>query len=103
LQIDLDLEEYQVPAVIRKLLKKAKLYEMIQVDCSRKDKLTDHFSSEAFKREWFDQMKETARITFCLVNFEQKDYLFKLPIAEKIERVTFLKNVSAKFFREGHF
>jgi lipopolysaccharide biosynthesis regulator YciM len=29
--------------------------------------------------------------------------LFKLPIDEKIERVTFLKNVSNSFFKAGKF
>lgn len=32
------------------------------------------------------------------MKWSQKEALFKLPIQEKIERVTFLKNVSAKFF-----
>lgn len=30
---------------------------------------------------------------------EQKDYLFKLTVAEKINRIMFLKNISGKMFK----
>ena len=35
------------------------------------------------------------------MDWTQKDALFKLPIADKIERVTFLKNVSSNFYKVG--
>ena len=44
-------------------------------------------------------MEKEAVITFSLLAFEQKEYLFKLPIAEKIERIMFLKQVSGLMFK----
>jgi hypothetical protein len=44
-------------------------------------------------------MEKEAVITFSLLAFEQKEYLFKLPIAEKIERIMFLKKVSGLMFK----
>ena len=37
-----NLEDYTIPAVIRKLLKTTKRFQVRTVRCSRKDKLTDH-------------------------------------------------------------
>jgi hypothetical protein len=37
-----DLEDYTLPAVIRKLLKTTKKHQIRSVRCKRKDKLTDH-------------------------------------------------------------
>lgn len=47
-----DLELYTVPSVIRKVLKITKLQEIVEVKCSRKDKLTDHFDNPVFSHEW---------------------------------------------------
>ena len=61
-----DLEEYTVPAAVRKVLKIQKPYEIIQIKCFRNDILTDHLDDEEngiFKKEWFEEMKETAYIT----------------------------------------
>ena len=52
-----DLEEYEVPAVIRKILKITKPAEMVQVMCiGRVDKLTDHNEDKngIFKHEYFE-------------------------------------------------
>ena len=37
-----DLEEYQIPAVFRRVLKQAKLQEIVQITCKNRQKLTDH-------------------------------------------------------------
>ena len=34
-----------------------------------------------------------------MVDFEQKEYIFKLPVAEKIERLNHLKDISTKLFK----
>ena len=34
---------------------------------------------------------------------EQKEYIFKIPAEEKIERITYLKSVSADCFKAGKF
>lgn len=85
-----DLEEYTVPAAVRKVLKIQKPTEVIQIKSTNKEKLTDHMDDEAngiFKKEWFDAMKETAVITLQLLHIEQKEYMFKLPAVERLARV----------------
>lgn len=82
-----DLEEYTVPSVIRKILKTTKLFEVVQVRCRNIFKLTDHLDDGLFKHDLFMGFKEEVVLTFQLLNIEQKEYLFKLKAAEKIERI----------------
>jgi len=100
-----DLEQYEVPAALRKILKKTKLHEIVVVTCKEENhpKLTDHLPdpNNIFRTEWLSQAN--VKITFTLLEWQQKDYIFKIPVAEKIRRVTFLKDVSAKCFKAGKF
>lgn len=93
-----DLEQYEVPAAIRKVLKKQKCHEIKQLKCSNSTKLQDHLPDPngVFKHEWL--AKPQLVITVSLLKWQEKDAIFKLPLQGKIERVTFLKNISAKFF-----
>lgn len=94
-----------MPAAIRKILKKTKLNEIVQVICKQSShpKLIDHLSdpNNIFNIEWLRQAN--VKITFTLLEWSQKDYIFKIPVAQKIQRVTFLKDVSAKCFKVGKF
>lgn len=49
-----DLEQYQIPAAIRKIMKKQKRYEIIQVKLNKSSKLLDHLEDPngIFKHEW---------------------------------------------------
>ncbi len=42
-------------------------------------------------------------ITINLVAFEQKDYLFKLTIEEKLQRLTFLKRLATDLFKQSNY
>ena len=64
-----DLEEYTVPGVIRKIIKTAKQFEIIQVRCRRRDKLIDHIDDSIFRHEWLGNFKEEVVITFSWVNY----------------------------------
>lgn len=77
-----DLEEYTIPAVIRKLLKTTKKYQIRSVRCKRMDKLTDHMDDPngVFKLAHFEKMKDEAVITFSLIDYDQKEYIFKVSI-----------------------
>ena len=89
-----DLEEFYLPPIVRKVLKTSKLNEVFQVRTSRRDKALPAFSDEiggVFKKEILDPFKNEIVFTICLVAFEQKDYLFKILIAEKLERLAFVK------------
>lgn len=75
-----DLEDYTLPALIRKLLKTTKKHEIRSVRCTRKDKLTDHLDDPngVFTLERLDKMQQEAIITFALVDYEEKEYPFKV-------------------------
>lgn len=96
-----DLEEFQVPGVIRKMLKTTKPYEIVQIKCKRKDKMLDHLPDAhgIFKHEYFENFNDVVVFTLQMLQIEQKEYIFKLPIAQKIERLHFLKDVSSQLFK----
>ena len=48
-------------------------------------------------------MQEIAIIQVQLLHIEQKEYMFKVPAVERVQRVLFLKEVSNKFFRNSMF
>jgi hypothetical protein len=50
-KVDLDL--YTIPAVVRKVLKTTKVKEIVEIKCSRKEKLIDHFESTVFQSKFF--------------------------------------------------
>lgn len=94
-----DLEECMVPAVVRKVLKNTKLREVMQVRCSREDKLVSTFDDDVFRNEWFRAFKHDVVITFALLEFQYKEPLFKMTMAEKIEKISALKNLASKFYK----
>jgi tetratricopeptide (TPR) repeat protein len=102
-----DLEEYFLPPVIRKVLKTTKLTETFQVRClkSAHSKVVPYFQCKEapaiFNKQLLEGYEKEVVYTVCLVAMEQKDYLFKLPIAEKLERLGFLKAVGTDFFKLG--
>ena len=66
------------------------------------EKLLDHMDDEenqVFKREWLESMQEVCVFTIQLLHIEQKEYMFKLPAVERVERVLALKEMSNKLFR----
>lgn len=87
--------------MIRKILKTTKHFEIVQVRTTRKDKLVDHLPDEqgVFRHEWLSDFKKEVVITFQFLNIEQKEYIFKLPIVEKVQRLKFLKEISGKCFK----
>ena len=96
-----DFDEYAIPSVVSRILKTTKLKEVVQVRTTRKDKLDSHFDEETkcFKKELLTSFQKECVITFALIGFQQKDYIFKLPIAEKVDRFSHLKMIGTKFFK----
>ncbi len=96
-----DLEEYYLPTVIRKILKTTKPTEVVQVRSNRRDKIIPYFQDPngIFSQELLNSFEKEVVFTFCLVAFEQKDYIFKIPQAEKITRLQFLKQIATDFFK----
>ena len=98
-----DLEEYMVPAAVRKVLKIQKPFEIIHIKCLKNEMLLDHLEDEEhglFKKSYFESMQEFVIITMQLLQIDQKEYMFKLPAVERVERVLFLKEVSTKLFKD---
>ena len=78
----------------------------MQIKCLTNEPLLDHMDDEengVFKREWFEEMKETAIITVQLLHIEQKEYMFKLPAVERVQRVLYLKDISTKLFKDQKY
>ena len=73
--------------------------------CTRKDKLTDHLPDAhgIFNHEYFENFEDKVTITYQLLHIDQKEYLFKLPIGDKVKRVLFLKDISTALFKEQKY
>ncbi|TNV85630.1 hypothetical protein FGO68_gene3643 [Halteria grandinella] len=109
-----DLELYTLPPVVRKILKTTKLTETFQVRVVKSGrgmgKLAPYFeekhedgSASCFaQRDVIANFKNEVIYTICLVAMEQKDYLFKLTIQEKLERLSFIKAIGTDFFKRGN-
>jgi hypothetical protein len=96
-----DLEQYFLPPVVRKLLKTTKLNEIFEVTSTRCDKLETYFEdpNKVFRPGVLSFFMRNVKITVNLVAFEQKDFLFKLLIEEKLARLAFMKGVATNFYK----
>ena len=65
-----DLEEYTVPALIRKVLKTTKQMEVVELRTTRREKCIPHFHDEAFNKEHFPEGCKDIVITFALIAHE---------------------------------
>lgn len=93
-----DLEHYQLPAVVRRILKQQKLNDVVLITTTNKHKLFDHLEDEhgVFIHEKLLFNKEV-KITVKLLLIEQKPHLFKIFIEEKVERLISFEKVSKQF------
>jgi len=71
-----DLEEYTLPAALRRVLKRTKIKETVEVKMNRKDKLFDNFEDEVFNKSIIGDSFHWVVITVGLVYFVQKQYVF---------------------------
>ena len=62
------LYEYKLPSLISKVIKTMYKDEISQINTNRVDKLTNNFSSDFIKKEWFKQNEEN-NIKIVTVNF----------------------------------
>ena len=94
-----DLEEYQMPAVLRRVVKITKLQDVVEIRSSCRNKLLDHLDDPhgVFKLAELEKFEKEVVITFKLLEIEQKMHLFKVPIQEKLERLQFFAKVAQQF------
>ena len=93
-----DLEAYQCPAVLRRVLKMSKLEDVVEIKSKNKNKLLDHMrdTQGIFDKEKMAKFQDEIKITFKLLGIEQKSHVFKVEIAEKVERLQFLADLAAQ-------
>jgi hypothetical protein len=99
-----DLEDYFLPPVLRRIIKTSKPLEVFQVRCTSKArlaKIVPYFDDPQgiFTKANLGSFEKEVVFTICLVAFEQKDYVFKIPIAEKLSRLTGFKALANEFMK----
>ena len=85
--VQYDLEQYQMPAVLRRILKQSKLQEKVQIKSDLKYKLIEHLDDEVFSIEKMKGFKNNIVITFKLLEIKQKDHILKVPLSERLEKL----------------
>tara|TARA_B110000285_G_C14956036_1_gene529232 strand:+ start:122 stop:610 length:489 start_codon:yes stop_codon:yes gene_type:complete len=82
-----EMEDYHMPAVLRRVLKMSKLNEIVQITSDLKYKLLDHISDTKNSIFVIDKMKEfekNIKITFKLLSIQQKEHVLKVPIQDRL-------------------
>lgn len=94
-----DLEEFEMPSVVKRVLKQTKLNELVQIDSTKSIKLLDHLPDkhQVFVHSKLSQFKDKVTILVKLVEILQKPHLFKVVINEKVERLDFLAAVAQRY------
>jgi hypothetical protein len=98
--ISYDMEDYFMPAVLRRVLKLSKMNEKTQINSSLKYKLLDHISdtkNNIFVIENMKDFKNEIKITFMLLEIEQKEHILKVEIKERLEKLKFLQKTADTF------
>lgn len=94
-----DLEEFEMPAVLRRVLKQTKLNEVVLIESKKLVKLVDHLTDkhQVFTHSKLKDFKDKVTIKVKLLEIEQKPHLFKVVINEKVDRLRFLAGVAQRY------
>ena len=81
-----NLDDYHLPAVLRRVLKQTKLNEVIELTSTRTTKLLDHLDDPqgVFSIGKMRQFKDRIKLTIKLLAIEYKVSLFKVTVVEKL-------------------
>ena len=82
-----ELEDYFMPAVLRRVLKLSKLNEKVEIKSKLEYKLLDHISdtkNEIFVIDKMKDFKSEIKITFTLLEIISKDHILKVPVEERL-------------------
>lgn len=94
------LYEYTLPSLISKVIKTMYKDEIGQIDTNKVDKLTNNFSSNFINKDWFrTEGENSTKILIHLVDFDQPEAFYKLPIEEKLSRIQAFKKIAMDFFK----
>lgn len=94
-----DLEEFEMPAVLKRVLKQTKLNEVVQIESKNLMKLVDHLPDkhQVFEHSKLSNFKHSVLFKLKLVEIVQKPHLFKVVISEKVDRLKFLAAVAQRY------
>ena len=98
------LYEYKLPSLISKVIKTMYKDEISQINTNRVDKLTNNFSSDFIKKEWFNKEGENKiQIVIHLQDFDEPEAFNKLSIQDKLTRIQSFKKIATDFFKAEEF
>jgi len=98
------LYEYTLPSLISKVVKTMYKDEVGQINTDRVEKLTNNFSSDFIKKEWFNEEGENnTEIMLHLIDYDQPEVFYKLPVKEKLDRIKEYKKIATDFFKAEKF
>lgn len=100
----IELYKYQLPSLLNKIVKTMYKDEIGSVKTNRVDKMTNNFSQDLVKKEWFrDDIENEIIVTMHLEDFDQPAAFYKTPVKEKYERLLSYKAVATQFFKKDEF
>lgn len=100
----IELYKYQLPSLLNKIVKTMYKDEIGSVKTNRVDKMTNNFSQDIVKKEWFrDDIENEIVVTIHLEDFDQPAAFYKTPVREKYERLLNYKAVATLFFKKDEF
>ena len=88
-----EMEDYFMPAVLRRVLKMSKLNELVEITSNLKYKLLEHISDTKNNIFVIDNMKgfkKDIKITFKLLQIEQKDHTIQFLIKRRLRMILML-------------
>lgn len=100
------MESYQLPAVLRRVMKISKIEEKVEIVCKpdkiKRNKLLDFLPDRnlVFNRELLEAAltnHEEIKIIFEMTNLENKEHINKCAIAERLKRLTALNVLAEEF------
>ena len=99
-----DLEEFTTPPVLRKVLWLMKPTEIMSFTTTRREKVVGFFpdnDNKVFDEVVLGAFKKEVKFVIQFVQIDQKEFIHRLSVADKLERMIFLKEVAGKFFKKG--
>lgn len=77
--------------------------EICELETTKIDKLLTNFSNEYFDQFKSIQEGDKIKFTISLVYVDEKQYFYKLTVADKLAKVKQQKEVAGKFFKQGNY
>lgn len=98
------LDDYRIPTIIHKNLREVLKDSTVLINSNKVAKFTNNLEGNLIKKEWFEGKEDPKiELTLHLLDFTRPLPLYKLKIAEKLERILKIKAVATEFFKLGNW